>query len=53
MPLEVFGVLLKLNQHFSMRPNVLNVIVNNISADTLPLNITTLCTHVLIDGIDH
>ena len=38
MPLEVFGVLLKLNQHFSMTPNVLNVIFNNISADMLPLN---------------
>ena len=38
MPLEVFGVLLKLNQRFSITPNVLTVIFNNISADMLPLN---------------
>ena len=38
MSLEVFGVPLKLNQHFSMAPNVFNVIFNNISAQMLPLN---------------
>ena len=37
MSLEVFGVPLKLNQHFSMAPNVFNVIFNNISAQRLPL----------------
>ena len=39
MPLEICGVLSKLNRHFSMAPTVFNVIFNNIWAQRLPLSI--------------
>ena len=37
MSLEICGVLLKLNQHFSMALNVFNVLFNTIWVDTLLL----------------
>ena len=42
MSLDVFRVLLKLNQHFSIAPHVFNVIFNNISADMLPLRMNNI-----------
>ena len=50
MPLEICGVLSKLNRHFSMAPTVFNVIFNNIWAQRLPLTYKRNLKHYIIDN---